>query len=187
MDFPFEDITGSMLFLVLSEPENQRRVNIELIRDVTGEGFRTIVITTNQPYSVLKRKYSDNGVQMDRVTFIDAITRYALGKEPEPVDDCRFVSNPGNLTDLGIAVTEELKDVNGDRICVVLDSINSMLIYLSSKDIIRFIHFVANKLRLFEISGMFLAVEKGIDPAVLMQLRTFVDEVIEPDGGGPEG
>lgn len=186
MEFPFKNITTSTLFLVLSEPEHQRLVNIELVRDVTGEGFRTIVITTNQPYSVLKRKYSDKGVQMDQVSFIDAITRYALGKEPEPVDDCRFISNPGNLTDMGIAVTEELKNVNGDRLCVVLDSVNSMLIYLSSKDIIRFIHFVANKLRLFEISGMFLAVEKGIDPAVLMQLRTFVDEVIEPDGTGPE-
>jgi hypothetical protein len=54
-----------------------------------------------------------------------------------------------------------------------------MLIYLSSRNITRFMHFVTNKLRLLNVAGIFLAVEKGLDPDLLVQLITFVDEVIE--------
>jgi hypothetical protein len=38
---------------------------------------------------------------------------------------------------------------------------------------------VTNKLRLMDISGIFLAVEKGLDPQLLSQLTTFVDVIIE--------
>jgi hypothetical protein len=54
-----------------------------------------------------------------------------------------------------------------------------MLIYLSSQNISKFIHFVTNKLRLMNISGVFLAVEKGLDPMFMSQLTTFVDTVVD--------
>lgn len=54
-----------------------------------------------------------------------------------------------------------------------------MLIYLSSPSISKFIHFLTNKLRLMDISGIFLAAEKGLDPMLMNQLITFVDKVIE--------
>jgi hypothetical protein len=56
---------------------------------------------------------------------------------------------------------------------------STMLIYLSSPNISKFIHFVTNKLRLMDISGIFLAVEKGLDPMLMTQLTTFVDTVID--------
>ena len=61
------------------------------------------------------------------------------------------------------------------------DSFSTMLIYLSSANISKFIHFVTNKLRLMDISGVFLAVEKGLDPLLMTQLTTFVDMVVETD------
>jgi hypothetical protein len=89
------------------------------------------------------------------------------------------VNNPTNLTDLGIAVTEVLKENSGEKICILYDSISTMLIYLSSLNISKFIHFVTNKLRLMDISGVFLAVEKGLDPMFISQLTTFVGHVID--------
>jgi hypothetical protein len=56
-----------------------------------------------------------------------------------------------------------------------------MLIYISSQNITKFIHFVTNRLRLQDFSGIFLAVEKGLDPKILVQLTTFVDKVIDGD------
>jgi hypothetical protein len=40
---------------------------------------------------------------------------------------------------------------------------------------------VTNKLRLMDISGVFLAVEKGLDPMLMTQLTTFVDTVIDAE------
>ena len=62
---------------------------------------------------------------------------------------------------------------------LLFDSVNSMLIYISSANITKFVHFVTNKLRLMGFSGIFLAVEKGLDPDVLTQLITFVDRAVD--------
>ncbi len=179
--FSLQDMKEHELYLIMSSASELRNRNIELIRKVTGEGYYVLVITTNQLYDVLRRNYEKNGIPMDKIWFVDAVTRYALGHDPAPVKNCRFVNNPANLTDIGIAVSETLKDLQGKEVCMLLDSVNSMLIYLSSQNITKFIHFITNKLRLLNFTGIFLAVEKGLDPDVLTQLTTFVDEVIDLD------
>jgi hypothetical protein len=91
------------------------------------------------------------------------------------------VTNPSNLTEIGIAVSELLKTMNTTKVWVLLDSVNSMLIYISSINLTKFIHFITSKLKILNISGVFLAVDKGIEPSTRMQLESFVDEVIETE------
>ncbi len=170
-----------MIYLVLSEPRSIRKKNIEIIKKITDKGFTTIVITTNDPYNVLRKDYVKGGINLDKVHFIDAITKYAIGKESEGAVNCTFVNNPSNLTEMGIAVTELLKTIEGENVWVLLDSINSMLIYISSTNLTKFIHFITSKLKILDISGVFLAVEKGIEPSILAQLEGFVDGVIESE------
>jgi len=69
-------------------------------------------------------------------------------------------------------------DLNGIS-CILIDSVSTMLIYLSSVNISTFIHFVSNKLRLMDVAGIFMAVEKGLDPLLMTQLTTFADSTIE--------
>jgi len=75
-----------------------------------------------------------------------------------------------------------LKKIEEKKIWVLLDSVNSMLIYISSVNLTKFIHFITSKLKILEMSGVFLAVEKGIEPATLTQLESFVDGIIENEG-----
>jgi hypothetical protein len=174
-----EDLEQKKIFLVFSPPASVRQQNIEIIKTVSSLGFHTVVVTTNFPYSVLKKLYEQNRVPLDNVTFIDAVTQYSMGNVQNVPGVVRYVNNPANLTDMGIAVTELLKELSGKKVCILYDSISTMLVYLSSQNISKFIHFVTNKLRLMDISGIFLAVEKGLDPQLLSQLTTFVDVIIE--------
>ena len=169
------------LYLIMSSPTEIRNKNIELIEKVLSENYNVLVITTNQPYDILKKNYEKNGILLDRIHFVDTVTKYAMGRDPQPAKNCRFINNPANLTDIGIAVTETLKNLDGKKVCLLFDSVNSMLIYISSQNITKFIHFVTNKLRLLNFTGIFLVVEKGLDPDVLVQLITFVDAVIDVD------
>lgn len=173
------------LYLLLSQPAEIRHRNIELIKALLDRDYYVLVITTNQLQVMLKKSYENNGISSDKIFFVDAVTKHALGHDPEPVKNCRFVNNPANLTDIGIAVTETLKELKDKKTCVLFDSVNAMLIYLSSQNITKFIHFVINRLRIMNFSGIFLAVEKGLDPDVLIQLTTFVDGVIDADNNPP--
>lgn len=174
-----EDLEKNQLFLVLANPGDIRQKNIDLIKEISASGYHTIIVTINFPYSILSKLYAENGVDLKTVSFIDAVTRNSIGSVENVPGVVRYVNTPANLTDLGIAVTEVLKDHSGKKVCILYDSVSTMLIYLSSPNISKFIHFVTNKLRLMDISGIFLAVEKGLDPMLMSQLTTFVDTVID--------
>jgi len=179
--FPLMDLKDEELYLVMASASNIRNKNIELIKMLLAKEYYVLVITTNQPYDVLKKNYEKDGIAMENVYIVDTVTKYALGHDHEPVKNCRFVNNPADMTSIGIAVTESLSGLKGKKVSMLFDSVNSMLIYISSQNITKFVHFITNKLRLMNFSGMFLVVEKGLDPDVLSQLTTFVDEVIDID------
>ncbi|MFA5396462.1 MAG: hypothetical protein GX097_06115 [Methanomicrobiales archaeon] len=181
MDLSFNENNDAKIYLVISEPKNLRKKNSEIITEITRNGCTAIVITINDPYSVLRKSYVKAGINLDNVYFIDAVTKYAIGKESEDAVNCIFVTNPSNLTEIGIAVSELLKTMNTTKVWVLLDSVNSMLIYISSINLTKFIHFITSKLKILNISGVFLAVDKGIEPSTRMQLESFVDEVIETE------
>jgi len=173
------DLDEKKIFLILASPGTIRQRNIDIIKEISTLGYHTVVITTNFPYSVLTKLYFQSGVSPGSVSFIDAVTRNSIGTAENIPGVVHFINNPANLTDMGIAVTEVLKDHAGKKICIMYDSVSTMLIYLSSANISKFIHFVTNKLRLMDVSGVFLAVEKGLDPMLMSQLTTFVDRVVD--------
>ena len=186
MAFLLQEIGDEEIFLIMASATEIRNKNIELIRVLLEKGNDVLVITTNQPYDVLKKYYQMNNIPMEKIFIVDTITKYAMGHDHEPVENCRFVNNPSDMTAIGIAVTEALKELKGRKVSLLFDSINAMLIYISSQNITRFVHFVTSKLRLMGFSGIFLAVEKGIDPDVLVQLSTLVDSIIDFDKESPE-
>jgi hypothetical protein len=176
-----KELEQKNIFLILASPGTIRQRNMEVIKEVSALGYHTVVITTNFPYSILTKLYTQSGAPPGSVSFIDAVTRNSIGSAENIPGIVRYINNPANLTDMGIAVTEVLKEHSGRKICIMYDSVSTMLIYLSSANISKFIHFVTNKLRLMEVSGIFLAVEKGLDPMLMSQLTTFVDRVIETE------
>jgi len=176
-DMPAIEKTG--LFLALTEPSGVRETNLGIIRSALGDGYTIIVLTASTPYSILRADYKKAGLQTDTIHFIDTVTRYAIGSETPDAENCYFINNPANLTEMGIAITEVLKKIEAEKVCILLDSVNSLLIYVSSQNLIKFIHFVISKLRILDVSGFFMVVEKGIDPTVLVQLESFVDDVID--------
>jgi hypothetical protein len=187
MVFSMKDIPENELYIVLASATGIRNKNIEVLKAAIDNDYYVIVVTTNQLAGILKRNYEKHGVPDEKIYFVDAVTKYAAGTNVPPMKNCRYISNPGNLTDMGIAIIESIKELEGKKTCLVLDSINSMLIYIPSHSITKFIHFVTNKLRIQNLSGIFLMVEKGIDPDVLSQLMTFVDDVIDADPPPSQG
>jgi hypothetical protein len=185
--FSLDTIQDEELYLIMASAPDIRNKNIEIIKGLLSKDYYVLVITTNQPYDVLKKNYEKRGIAMERIFVVDTVTKYAMGHDHEPVANCRFVNNPADMTAIGIAVTESLGGLKGKKVSLLFDSVNSMLIYISSQNITKFIHFVTNRLRLMNFSGMFLAVEKGLDPDVLTQLTTFVDEVVDIDAAPRNG
>ena len=173
------DIEGSSIYLYISNPDQMKQMNMKIISELTAKGNACIIVTTNIPSSILTKLYSKNGIPIEKIHFIDAITKYSLGKAPINQPNTIFTSNPGNLTELGIAISETLKKRSGEDTTLIFDSISTLLIYLSSPNISKFIHFISNKIRLLDLKAVYLSAEKGLDPLLLTQISSIVDEVID--------
>ena len=172
---------GKALVLRLTTADRLKQDNINIVKAMAEKGYHIIVITTNQPSEVLKKNYQKSGIDLSRLFFIDAITSYAIGTTPPPEQDVRFISNPSNLTDIGIAITGALNEYYSRKPCILFDSVSTMLIYLPSANISKFIHNITNRLRLADTPGIFLAVGKGLDPMMVSNLSTFMDDIIQSD------
>jgi len=181
MTFSFDRLDRDKIYLCLTSAERLRENSSGIIRSLLARGYLVVVVTTNQPYSILKKAYEKDGIDLSKVGFIDAITRYAIGEVPVGAKGVRFTSSPSDLTQLGIAISDSLKDLGGRKAAILLDSVSTMLIYLPSTNLSKFIHFVSSKLKILDMAGIFLAVEDGLDPILLSQLTTFVDQVVNMD------
>jgi hypothetical protein len=88
---------------------------------------------------------------------IDAVTHYS-GGTTHTGPHIRYINQPSDLTGLGIAITEFLKPIPSPRKCIIFDSVSMLLIHIPLATTSKFLHFVVNKLKISEVSDIFLCV-----------------------------
>lgn len=181
-----DKLEGGDSFLVLSSASMLKENNIRLVQNIQDLQYQIIMVTFNQPSPILKRMYAKNNLSLETIIFIDAVSKYALGTLPEDIDRAVFINNPRNLTNLSVAISEMVKEFSGTKTCVVLDSISTMLIYLSSEDVSKFSHFITSKMAMLGMPCFLIAVENGMNPVLMTHLSTFTTDIIDlspPDEG----
>jgi KaiC/GvpD/RAD55 family RecA-like ATPase len=160
-------------------------MNIVVLKKILEHECTPLIITVNQPFKVLTKTYLKEGIDISKIKVIDAVTQYSGGVCAED-PRVKYVNNPANLTDLGIAITEVLKQMPEKKKCIMFDSVSMLLIHIPSATASRFFHFVVNKLKLSDVSGIFLCVEKGLDPVILSQMSSFVDKIVDFESEKPK-
>lgn len=172
------DTHEDLLYLMIAPPEYFHAMNIAVMKQIISKGCTPIIITVNQPFRVLTKMYLREGIDISNFHVIDAVTHYSGGTcEENPL--VKYINTPSNLTDLGIAITEVLRQMPEKKKCIMFDSVSMLLIHIPSATASKFFHFVVNKLKLSDVAGIFLCVEKGLDPLILSQMTAFVDKIID--------
>ncbi len=173
---------NSLLYLLLAQPESINSMNLAMIKKLQSSHCIPLLVTVNQPFKILSKIYKAGGIDPESVYVVDAVTLYS-GGNTGPNPKVRYVNNPANLTDLGIAITEILKIMPEGKKCILFDSVSMLLIHIPSVSAAKFLHFVINKLKLSDVSGIFLCVEKGVDPVVIAQMSASVDKIVDFESG----
>lgn len=135
-------------------------------------------ITINRPYQSMVKLLRGSNINERNVFFIDCITEYLREKEMI-VKNCSFVDSPANLTEIGIALDPILKDSIHNF--VILDSLDLLTVYNSPDLVIKFTHFLTGKLRIHDMSGIFLIAKDKSDEKMLAEMGQFCDRIITVD------
>ena len=168
-------------FLVRSGPMGVRNRNHEIVSALTEMDYTIVVVSTNVPSELQIVQYEKEGINTSNLFFIDMITAYAKGKKQKDTDQIHYIDRPGDLTKAGILITRQITERQGEKVAFLFDTINTMLIYSNQLSVSRFIHFVINKLRLNDIKGFFIMVEKSIDTSLVADFEMLADMSIPRD------
>ena len=167
------------IVLVTASIRNYRDISLAVVKYFVNERKHPgIYVTTNQPYPTLQEQIRQEGVDPDKIIFIDAITGLS-GMAVEREAHCFYLKSPQNLTDLSIALTEAISAISTKEKFLIFDSLSTLLIYNPPETVAKFLHFLVSKMRMWAVEGIILTVEKDIDRQLLSQVFKFFDVVID--------
>ncbi len=163
--------------LVVVDSYEYSKANVRILKELVDAGLEGVYVTVNLPYSSLKKRLLEEGVDVSRIFFIDMITR-ASGVPAGQEEDCIFISNPSGLTDLGIALSEVLpgKDF------LFLDSLSTLTISNEARTVERFSQFLTARVRAYGVKTVLLSLKRREDEEVIRTVSQFADAVITVGG-----
>jgi KaiC/GvpD/RAD55 family RecA-like ATPase len=140
-----------------------------------------IWISTDTPYEKIKEKFSDYGFMLKSgngrgsIHFLDMISHKA-GVTRKKCDDCRYIQDPSNLTELALAINEIL----AKKKCglVVLDSLNSLLVYNDLTKTLQFMRFLSASVYERKMALLVYFVSGERDPRTETSIKMATDAVI---------
>jgi len=134
-----------------------------------------IYVSLNRPYEPLTKNLKGKGVNIDKVLFIDAISRSA-GQEVKDAPNCIYLDSAGALTTISITINKALKTGKFDSL--LFDSLSTLLIYNSKGAIVKFVQSLINNTKKKKITTIFTILKGDAEKGLLNELGMFADEVI---------
>ncbi|MFO8016002.1 MAG: ATPase domain-containing protein [Candidatus Woesearchaeota archaeon] len=168
-------------YVVLATVDSERYMatNLALVRHLTKEeGTPGVYVTLNRPYETMKAVFEYSKIDTDMIIFIDAVTKTAGGKV-EKTDNCLYIGNPENLSDISMAMDQAVRALPGKDKFVFFDSLNTLLLYNSLKTVARFVHFLASKMRVWGVKGIIISLEKEAHKELIDELNQYCDLKME--------
>lgn len=159
----------------------------DLLLDVLGAGFDRdeggLFLTTNRAAKlVIEDVEGTVGYQPLGLRIVDCLAEHEEAGRRYPNGRVEFVSSPGDLTGVGIAVARQLDRFEAtatSRLRVACDSLSTLLMYVDLKAVFRFLHVVMARIERLEGLGLFVIDPTVHDPETVSVIRQLFDGVIE--------
>jgi len=134
-------------------------------------------VAVSKPYNHTVRLLKSKDINTGNIHFIDCLTK-SLGSKATKTKNCVFIESPAHLTELGIALHDYFTSSGEKNRFLYIDSISSLLIHNSIDTVLKFVHYVTGKMRVFGFNGMLLSLHEEKDKKLVPHLSQFCDKVI---------
>ena len=161
-------------------------LNNSFVKRLANEGkSKGIYITINKPFKNVEESLKKSKIQLGNIYFVDLTSGHSdLSGDPE---NASIVEPPSNLTKLAISFVQAAKMLQkespGEPIFVVVDSINTFLVYNNESVVKRFFHFLVSKAREMSLRCLLLSTDTSEAKSLNGLLGEFSDGVIKCTGG----
>ncbi len=177
MDIKKEFSSNKTLLLLVPGLEYNSLI-VDVVRDLSDKDI--CYVTLNKTSDSLKDIFKKNKINAEKIVFIDGISK-TIKKSPDQTEGCYFVSSPGALTELSLAINKFLKHKFD---YVIFDSITNLEIYQKKAPVEKFLSSLINNIKETETKALFYALKTGEQDPLISKASMFVDKVIDLEKSG---
>ena len=161
LDEGLENISDKKVIIVEAKSENHKPTLASLMDIlISKNGMGGVYISVSKPSDSILAAIEEGQVSTEDVFFIDCISLMAGKIQKEKSEKVVFVENPSSLEEISMYLDKMLKRVESKNKFLFLDSLSSLLIYNTDKSVKEFTHYLINKIRLENLMGIILTIEK---------------------------
>jgi KaiC/GvpD/RAD55 family RecA-like ATPase len=154
--------------------ENYYKQIYKIIKENDNKSI--IIVTTNKPADMILNEINEEKIKTQNLFFIDTISKYIGKKELPENDNVVYIDDPANLTEIGIVTKLGIEKITGEKV-LIFDSLTTLSLYNSSKNVVRFYNFFFQLARVNDIETIIIALESDIDKEALNSIHGLVDQV----------
>lgn len=165
----------------------KRELVLSLLASDGADERGTVFVTTRRDGDATARDLAERGVPADLISVVDCVSRGSSFDRVRDAAGRRYVADPGDLTGVGIAVTEFLREHrrSGRAPWLACHSLSTTVMYANVRAVFRFLHVTLGRVR--DADGVVLVALDGAtvsdaDRAVLAQPFDGLLEVREREG-----
>lgn len=161
----------------VTDSENYEKINLHildiLLKNKNSGGY----ITVNRPYKNIIDMLKKNKIDHKNIFFIDCITKSAGGNVSKE-KNCVFIDSPDNLTELSIEIHNYIKKTKNEKKFLLIDSLSTLSIHNNPLTLLRFIHYITGKMRIFNLNGVMMSLNEETDHKIISELSQLCDKII---------
>ena len=175
-----KELSSNQTILLVMPGANYNQVIVDNMKKISGKSV--CYVTLNKTAGALIELFKKKKINLDNVIFIDAISN-TIKKIPEKSDRIYYVSSPGALTELSLAISKFLG--HGFEF-FVFDSLTSMTIYQKKSPVNRCVSSIINQIKIGDTKAIFYALKVDEQEAMIKETGMSVDKIIEFGKKGKE-
>jgi hypothetical protein len=176
MEIEKEFVSKQHTLLAISNGDYNAEI-IDSLKQLSGKSV--CYVTLNKTHQALQEIFIKNKIDMENIVIIDAISK-TIKTTQKIEDNIYFVSSPGALTELSLAIN---KFLDYDFEYLIFDSLNSLLVYQKVSIVKKWVSSIINKIKESNTRAIFYTLNLDEQKDLIKETSMFVDKVVNVNGG----
>jgi len=189
---PVDELPSGSLLVSGPAMSGKHELLLDFLVEGADLGDGSLFITTNDSASSIIADFDERiKGEPDNLRLVDCVSEQQSVTERFPEERVEYVNSPGDMTGVGIGVSEQLRrfsESNVDRTRIGFDSLSTLLMYSDVETVFRFLHVLTGRVDDVSAVGLFTIDPTTHDAETVNTLKQLFDGVIELRNGeaGPE-
>jgi KaiC/GvpD/RAD55 family RecA-like ATPase len=171
-----ESLGDNFVILLDVKAENYSEAVLCATEFMLKKGKKGVYVAASRPYKFILKEMGKRNIETENLLFIDCIS--GMGGERDGGEICTYVENPAAIEEIIMHVSLSLRKLKSRGNFLIMDSISTLLIYNTLHSMEEFSMFLINKMRLEDVSGILIIIEKQVPEELEQILTAMCDGVI---------